>query len=107
MVEILQLVHEISSFPEVLNKRGEQLKIDDKDKQSSGGVLSIDVLKNFAKFTEKHLYRSLFFNKVAGWKSEIVRSSGWRCSVKKRVLKKLHWCFRTSRSRSFKIGVIE
>ena len=23
-------------------------------------------LRNFAKFTEKHLYRSLFFNKVAG-----------------------------------------
>ena len=25
-----------------------------------------DVLRNFAKFTGKHLYRSLFFNKVAG-----------------------------------------
>ena len=24
------------------------------------------VLKNFAKFTGKHLYRSLFFNKVGG-----------------------------------------
>ena len=24
------------------------------------------VLRNFAKFTEKHLYQSLFFNKVAG-----------------------------------------
>ena len=25
-----------------------------------------DVLKNFTKFTEKHLRQSLFFNKVAG-----------------------------------------
>ena len=25
-----------------------------------------DVLRNFAKFTGKHLYQSLFFNKVAG-----------------------------------------
>ena len=37
-------------------------------KQPSGGVLSKDVLKNFAKFTEKHLWRSLLFNKVADWK---------------------------------------
>ena len=34
-----------SSHPEVLRKK--------------------DVLKNFAKFTGKHLYQSLFFNKVA------------------------------------------
>ena len=32
-------------------------------KRPSGGVLSKDVLKNFAKFTDKHLCRSLF-NKV-------------------------------------------
>ena len=25
------------------------------------------VLRNFAKFTGKHLWQSLFFNKVAGW----------------------------------------
>ena len=49
--------------------------------------LSKDVLKNFAKFTDKHLCRSLLFNKVAGWKPETVRSSHWRCSVKKGVLK--------------------
>ena len=29
-------------------------------------VLKKDVLKNFAKFTGKHLCQSLFFNKVAG-----------------------------------------
>ena len=33
-------------------------------KQSSGGVLSKDVLKNFAKLIEKYLCRNLFFNKV-------------------------------------------
>ena len=50
------------------------------------------VLKNFVKFTGKHLCFSLFFNKVAGWKQEIVRNSYWRCSVKKVVLKKAQWC---------------
>ena len=34
----------------------------------------IDVLKNFAKFTEKHLCRSLLLNKVAGWKPETIRA---------------------------------
>ena len=59
------------------------LKFTDKlKKQSSRGALSKDVLKNFAKFTEKHLCRNLFFNKVAGWKPETVRNSHWRCSVK-------------------------
>ena len=35
-------------------------------KQSSGGVLKKRFLRNFAKFTGKHLCESLFFNKVAG-----------------------------------------
>ena len=88
VVEILQLVHEtISSFPEVLYKRGNLnhfSKFTDKHKkQSSGGLLSKDNLKNFAKLTEKNLWWSLFFNKVAGWKPKNVRSSHWRCSVKK------------------------
>ena len=65
VVEILQLVLEISSFPEVLYKRAvlkNFSKFTDKHKkQSSGGVLSKDVLKNFAKFTEKtSLPESLF-----------------------------------------------
>ena len=34
-------------------------------KQSPGGVLYKDVLKNFAKFTVKHQCQSLFLNKVA------------------------------------------
>ena len=52
-------------------------------KQTSGGVLLKDNLNNFTKFTEKHLCQSLFFNKVAGWKSKNVRSSHSRCFVKK------------------------
>ena len=35
-------------------------------KQSSGGVLWKGFLRNFVKFTGKHLRQSLFFNKVAG-----------------------------------------
>ena len=57
VVEILQLAHEMNSFPEVLYKRGvlkNLSKFSDKHKrQSSGGVLSKDVFKNFAKFAEK------------------------------------------------------
>ena len=56
--------------------------------------LSKDVLKNFAKFTDKHLCRSLLFNKVAGWKPETVRGSHWRCSVNYiGVFKKAHCRF--------------
>ena len=82
----------MSSFPDVLYKRGDLKnfsKFTDKHKkQLSRGVLSKDVLKNFAKFTDNHLCRSLFFNKVAGWKPETVRSRYWRCSVKKVFLKR-------------------
>ena len=52
--------------------------------------MSKDAYKNFAKFTDQHLCPSLFFNKVAGWKPEIVRSSHWRCSVKEGIFKKVH-----------------
>ena len=31
----------------------------------------IVALKNFAKFTGNHQYRSLLYNKVAGWKREL------------------------------------
>ena len=79
LVEVLQLIHETSSFSEVLYKRNvliNFLKFTDKlKKQSSRGVLSKDVLKNFAKFTKKHLSGNLFFNKDAGWKPEIIRNS--------------------------------
>ena len=69
LVEILQFVHEISSFSEVLYKRDvlkNFLKFTDKlQKKSSGGVLSKHVLKNLANFTEKHLCGNHCFNKVA------------------------------------------
>ena len=35
-------------------------------KQSPGGVLQKGVLKNYLKFTGKHLCQNLFFNKAAG-----------------------------------------
>ena len=60
----------LSSFSELFYKRGVlknfSILTDKLKKQSSGGVLSKDVLKIFAKFSEKHLRRNLFFNKVAG-----------------------------------------
>ena len=91
VVEILQLVHEISSLPEVLYKRGVLKNFpkfrDKHKKKSSGGALSKDVRKNFAKFKEKYLWLSLFFDKVAGWKHGTARSSHWRCSVKQGILK--------------------
>ena len=53
LVEIQQLVHKISSFPDILYKKGVQKnfsKFTDKNKkQSSTGNLSKDVLKKFAK----------------------------------------------------------
>ena len=63
VVEILQLVHEVSSFPKVLYKRGCLKNIskftDNHRKQSSGCVPSDDGLKNFAKFTDKQLSRRI------------------------------------------------
>ena len=78
-------------FPEVLYKR-DVLKnfskpTDKHNKQPSAGILSRDVLKYFGIFTEKVIFRSFSFNKVVGWKSETVRSSYLRFSVKKLVLK--------------------
>ena len=57
----------------------------------------------FAKFTDKRLCLSFFFNKVVGWKPETFRSSYWRCAVKKVVFKKVHWCFRTSLDQYFPV----
>ena len=75
VVEIWQLVNEISSFPEVLYK-GCDLKnfskfTDKQKKQWIGGFLTKDVLKNFSKFTDKHLRPSLLFNKAAGCKKGV------------------------------------
>ena len=47
LVEIQQLAHKISSFLDILYKRG---VTDRNKKQSSTAILSKDVLKKFAKF---------------------------------------------------------
>ena len=59
-------------------------------KQSSRGVLSKENMffKMLQKFTEKDLFRSIVFNKVADCKLETFRSSHCRCSVKQGALKK-------------------
>ena len=88
------------TWNKVLYKRGvlkNFSKFSDKHKeQSSGGVLSKDILKIFVKLSEKHLCGSLRFNKVAGWKFYTGRSSHWRF-VKQGVLKKF-WKFRRKKS---------
>ena len=60
MVEILQLVHEISSFPEVHYKSGDLKSFSKFTDAVTGCVLSEDILKNVAKFKDKHLCQSLF-----------------------------------------------
>ena len=47
--------------------------------------MSLKILQN----SQKHFCRSVFFNKVAGWKPETFRSSHWRSSVKQGILKKV------------------
>ena len=61
MAEILQLLHEInrSSRAEVFYKK--------------------NVLKNFPKFTGKHLCQSLFFDKVAGPATLLKKKLWHRC----------------------------
>ena len=45
-------------------------------KQSYGGALSKDILKNVVKFTEKDLCRSLIFNEVAGLQAATLLKRG-------------------------------
>ena len=51
-------MYEISEiyFSEIYEYRGSRPEV----------LYEKDVLRNFAKFTGKHLYQSLFFNKLAG-----------------------------------------
>ena len=49
---------------------------------TSCSVKRKNVLKSFAKFTEKHLLWSVFFNEVGGWKHETFRRSHWRCKIR-------------------------
>ena len=84
VVEILRLLHKIAVSLRCSIKQAQNTVL--KNTKSSP-VKRKYVPKNFAKFTEKHLFRSRLFNKVAGWKPETFRSSHWRCSVKQGALK--------------------
>ena len=66
VVEILQLVHATSSFYKSGDLKNFSRFLDKHKKQSSGGVLSKDVLKNFAQFTEKSLCWNHFIQLQAG-----------------------------------------
>ena len=70
MVEILQLLHEISSFPRGAIKevfwKTQNSQINTRSSHPEVFYQKKRCSWNFAKFTEKHLYRSLFLNKVAG-----------------------------------------
>ena len=87
MVEILQLVHEISSFLEVLCKIGVLTnfsKFSEKQKkQSSGGVLSKDILKKLTKFTEKNiLARVKFLTKLQAGNLKLAEATAGICKTK-------------------------
>ena len=70
LVEILPLVHEISSFSEVPYKRDALRNfskfLDKLKKQSSGSALSKDVLRNVAKFSENIFAGISFLIKLQG-----------------------------------------
>ena len=71
VVKILQLVYEINSFPEVLYKISDlknfsKLQVKTRSSHPEKDVLQKDILKNFAKITEKRLFWSPSFNKAAG-----------------------------------------
>ena len=70
LVEILPLVHEISSFSEVSYKRDALRNfskfLDKLKKQSSGSALSKDVLRNVAKFSENIFAGISFLIKLQG-----------------------------------------
>ena len=94
VVEVVQLVDKIAVSPrcsikEVFWKTSHNSQINTRSSHPEVFCQRKDVLQNVAKFTEKHLFRSLFFNKVASWKPETIRSSHWRCSVKQGALKNL------------------
>ena len=94
VVKILQLVPKIAVSPwysmkEVFCKTSQNWQITQEAVIQRYSVKWKDVLKDSAKLTAKHLFLSLFFNKVAGWKPETFRGSHWRCSVKQGALKNL------------------
>ena len=85
LVEILQLVHEISSFPEKFFKKGvpktfQNLHVNTRSSHlelfCQKGVLS----KNLAKFLIKRLCLCLFLNIVGSWKPEALSKNRLPCN---------------------------
>ena len=73
LVEILKLVHEIvvsrrCSRKEVSWKTSQKLQKNTRSSHHQVFCQKKDVLTNFCEIHKKHICRSLFFNKVAGWK---------------------------------------
>ena len=68
-------------------KKFSKLQVDTK-KQSSGGVLWKDVLKNFANLTEKRLSWSPFFNKAACGNLKLSEAATGNVLLKKVFLKR-------------------
>ena len=94
VVEIRQLINEISSFPETLYKKGDLKNFSEstgKHKSSHPEAFyqkkrcSLKICKIQKK---THLCSTLFVNKVASWKLGTVRSNHWRCYLKKVFLKR-------------------
>ena len=92
VVEILQLVHKIAVSPgrylkEVFWKTSQNSQINRRSSHPKVFCQRKYVTKHLAKFSAKHLFRSLFLNKFASWKPDTIRSSDCRCSVKQGALK--------------------
>ena len=62
----INIVETEKSFNSISQSYHSSLSYIKRQEQLPGGVLLKSVLRYFAKFSEKHLCQSLFFNKVAG-----------------------------------------
>ena len=82
-----QAVSQKGSIKEVFWKTSQNSQISTRSSHPEVFCQKKRVLQDFAKFTEKQFCRIVFFNTVAGWKLESVRTSHWRCSVKQGILK--------------------
>ena len=94
VVENLQLVHEIAVSPrcsikKVFWKISQNSQINTRSRHPEVLCQKKRYSLKFCKIHRNHLFRSLFYNKVAGWKPETFRNSHWRCSVKQGALKNL------------------
>ena len=84
---ILQVVSRISTIKKLLRKTQDSQVNTRSSCCHSKVFCQKGVIKNLAKFAEKHICRSLVFNNVEDWKPETVRSNYWRCSVKNVLIK--------------------